>query len=205
MLPPVVDDDVYAGPFAVIGVVPMANAANRRRVSAVQLGRIGSRCIIGCHAVIYAGVKLGEDCRVGDHAVIRENSIIGARCIIGTKVDLQFEVTLGDDVRVQAESQLAGGTVVGEGSFIGPGVQTANDPHVAHFPLTDYQDRGQVAPTIGRHVFVGAAAIILPGVKIGDGAVIAAGALVTKDVPAGAKVFGLPAREKRFEPEFEGR
>lgn len=193
---PFLEEDVYIGLYVTLGQMPLGNAATRRPVGDHAQGRIGARSIIGSHAVIYAGVVLGPDCRVGDHAIIRESSVIGARCVIGTQADLQFQVTLGDDVRVQAEAQLAGGTVVGDGSFIGPGVQTANDPHVAHFPLTDYQDRGQVAPTIGKHVFIGAAAIILPGVVIGDGAMIAAGALVTKDVPAGVQVFGMPARTR---------
>lgn len=194
MKPPSIGMDVAVGPYAVLGLMPMTNAANRRVVFKPGSGRIGARVIIGSHAVLYAGAVIGEDSRIGDHATIRENCRIGKRCVIGTKTDLQFDVILGDDVRVQAQTQLAGGTVVGEGSFIGPGVQTANDPHIAKFPLSEYRDRGQVAPVIGKHVFIGVGAIILPGVLIGDNAIIAAGALVAKDVPAGSMVVGVPAR-----------
>ena len=97
------------------------------------------------------------------------------------------------------QAQIAGGSVIGRGSFIGPGVQTANDPHVARHGLEDYQDRGQVGVTIGEHVFVGVGAIILPGVRIGDGAIIGGGAVVTRDILAGEMIMapgvrGLPVR-----------
>lgn len=188
------DGDSLVGPHAVIGIQPVATKANRRQVRPARAGRVGAGCVIGAHAVIYAGVMLGRDCRVGDHAVIRENVVTGDRCVIGCMVDIQYGATIGDDVRILNEAQIAGGMVIGDGTFIGPGVQTANDPHVARHDLSDYQDRGQVAPTIGRKVFVGVGAVILPGVSIGDGAVIAAGAVVTRDVAPGEKVAGLPAR-----------
>jgi maltose O-acetyltransferase len=111
-------------------------------------------------------------------------------------------------VRILNETHITGGTVIGDGTFIGPGVWSANDPYLAHFDLDDYQDRGQVAPIIGRKVFIGVGAILLPGIVIGDGAMIAAGALVTKDVAPGAKVYGMPARGRdalRTLPMSSGR
>jgi acetyltransferase-like isoleucine patch superfamily enzyme len=114
---------------------------------------------------------------------------------------LQYDVKLGDDVRILNQTQITGGTVIGDGTFIGPGVQTANDPYLFHESLDDYKDRGQVPPVIGSKVFIGVGAIILPGVHIGDGARIAAGALVTRDVPAGAVMVGSPARQ-RVEPDW---
>lgn len=193
---PFLEPGVRIGAFSVLGRQPYPTAANRRPARLVNGGRIGRGSVVGCLCVIYAGVFIGRDVCIGDHALIREDTRIGDRCVVGAKVDIQYGATVGDDVRILNETQIAGGTVIGDGSFIGPGVQTANDPHVARFDLLDYQDRGQVAPTIGRRVFVGVGAILLPGVRIGDGAVIAAGAVVTKDVPAGAHVYGMPARER---------
>lgn len=193
-VPPTWGEGCVIGAYCVLGVQPTATAANRRAIrSDWPAGHVGSRTVIGHHCVIGAGVVIGEDCRIGDHANIREGVTIGDRCVIGTKVDLQFECQIGDDVRILNETQIAGGTVIGAGSFIGPGVQTAND----RMPdLSNYQDRGQVAPVIGQKVFVGVGAILLPGVTLGDRAVISAGAVVTKDVPAGTTVFGMPARER---------
>lgn len=193
---PFLGEDVRVGAFSVFGRQPYATAANRRPVRLVGAGRIGAGSVVGCLCVIYAGVFIGRDVCVGDHAVIREDTRIGDRCVIGTKVDIQYGVTIAEDVRILNETQITGGSTIGRGTFIGPGVQTANDPHVARHDLANYQDRGQVGVTIGEYVFIGAAAVLLPGVKIGDRATVAAGAVVTRDVPPGATVYGMPARER---------
>jgi UDP-2-acetamido-3-amino-2,3-dideoxy-glucuronate N-acetyltransferase len=190
--------DTWLGDFTVIGLRPMTTAANRRLVDQgpPKPVKIGDRSIIGAHCTLYRDIVIGDDTRVADHVVIREGVRIGARCVIGVMVDLQYNVTIADDVRILNQTQIAGGSTIGRGTFIGPGVQTANDPHVAKFDLDDYRNRGQVGVTIGEKVFIGVGAILLPGVKIGDGARIAAGAVVTKDVPAGAAVYGMPATRR---------
>lgn len=199
---PFIEPGVYVSTHAALGRVPLATAANRRPVRRPTAGRIGSGTVVGDFAVVYAGAFIGRDVCIGDHAVIREDTRIGDGCVIGTKVDIQYGCTIADDVRILNETQIAGGTVIGEGSFIGPGVQTANDPHVARFGLDDYRDRGQVAPVIGRKVFIGVGAILLPGVKIGDGAVIAAGAVITRDVRPGERIFAPGVRGTPHGPEI---
>ncbi len=191
---PFIEPVVMVGAFSVLGRQPIATAANRRPVRVVGAGRVGAGSVIGCHAVVYAGVFIGREACIGDHAVIREDTRIGNRCVIGCMVDIQYNVTIGDDVRILNQTQIAGNSVIGAGSFIGPGVQTANDPYVSCFDLDDYQDRGQVGVTLGKKVFIGVGAILLPGVVIGDGAIIAAGAVVTKDVPAGATMMAYGVR-----------
>jgi UDP-2-acetamido-3-amino-2,3-dideoxy-glucuronate N-acetyltransferase len=187
------------GHWSVFGAQPAANAANRRKVERHGQGRIGDRSIVGHFVVIYAGVFMAEDCRVGDHANIREGCRIGARCVIGAHADIQYNVLMGDDVQILNGSQIAGGTVIGSNTFIGPGVQTANDAELFKFPLTDYRDRGRVAPIIGSRVKIGVAAVILPGVTIGDDAEIAAGAVVTRDVAAGAHIMATGVRGHVFD------
>jgi acetyltransferase-like isoleucine patch superfamily enzyme len=205
--PPVLDAGVIIGPGTILGLQPLATAANRRRVTPQPPGAIGLGCVIGCYCVIYANVIIGQQCRFGEFVDVREEVRIGARCIIGTNVDIQYGATIGDDVRIFNESQISGGSIIGNGSFIGPGVQTANHRHV---DLGDYRSppNGPEGVTIGERVMIGAAAILLPGVKIGDGATIGAGALVTKDVPAGVTVQGFPARDKHGRADsadLEGR
>lgn len=188
-------EGVVIGAGAVIGLQPLATSANRRPVHVDQpKAIIGARTVIGAQAVIYANVIVGEDCRFGDHATVREEVRIGARCIIGSFVDIQYGALIGDDVRILNQSQIAGGSLIGNGSFIGPGVQTANHRHV---DLDNYDNppEGLRPPIIGRKVMIGVGAILLPGVHIGDGATINAGALVTRDVPAGETWQGFPARK----------
>jgi acetyltransferase-like isoleucine patch superfamily enzyme len=189
-------EDCFLGAFTVIGIRPMANAANRRLIDrgTPQRVTVGDRSLIGTHCTIYHDVAIGEDCRVGDHAIIREACRIGARCVVGQNVDLQYNVRLGDDVKILNETQITGNSVIGKGVFIGPGVQSMNDDALFRAEAEDYRDRGQVGITIGDYVRIGGGAILLPGIKIGHHAIVAAGALVTRDVEPHAAVKGLPAR-----------
>ncbi len=103
---------------------------------------------------------------------------------LGEGVFLNFGCTVLDVVPVR----------IGAGTQIGPGVQilTADHPH-------DPAQRGQMlefgrSVTIGRNVWIGGAALILPGITVGDNAIVGAGSVVTRDVPAGVTVAGNPAR-----------
>lgn len=187
--------DVRVMPFAYLGRMPVATVANRRPVNGVNIPRhiyVGFGSIIGVQAIIYYGSRIGEQCQVGDRAIIREGCTIGDRCVIGANVDLQYNVTVADDVRIMNGSHISGGTIIGEGTFIGPGVMTSNDNAIN---LRDYVDNpNRAAPVIGARVMIGVGATLLPGVTIGDDSVIGAGAVVTRDVPPGARVAGVPAR-----------
>lgn len=181
--------DVIVMPFAVIGRVPIATAANRRPIVFEPLLVIGAGSVIGVGSVIYLDAVLGAQTLVGDHTSIREGFRCGDRCVIGDHVSINYDVVLEDDVRVMPNTHLTGGTRIGRGSFIGAGVTTSNDRRV---DLADYSFKPDeiAAPIIGRGVMVGSGANILAGVTIGDGATIAAGALVVKNVPPGALVIG---------------
>lgn len=85
---------------------------------------------------------------------------------------------------------------IGEGSAIGPAVQILASDHPRDPRLRRQQVRFGRPVTIGANVWIGGGAIILPGVTIGDDAIVGAGSIVTRDVAAGATIFGNPAREK---------
>lgn len=179
---------------SIIGILPEGNAANRRKIDrSFPCTRIGDRTIIRPFVCVYLGAFIGEDCIVGNHASIREGSRIGARCVIGAYVDVQYSVNIGNDVRIMNNAHITGGTVIGDGSFISAGVMTANHRHV-DLDAYDVPAEGYQPPVIGRNVMVGLGALILPGVVIGDHAVIAAGAVVTKSVAERETVAGIPAR-----------
>lgn len=129
---------------------------------------------------------------VGEGAVIRPpfHCDYGFNIELGARAFLNFGCVVLDVVEV----------VIGEGSQIGPNVQilTADHPRDPDLRRTGLEFGRPVR--LGRDVWIGGGAILLPGVMIGDGAVLGAGSVVTRDVPAGATVFGNPARAKRPGP-----
>ncbi|MCG9696681.1 sugar O-acetyltransferase [Shewanella sp. Isolate11] len=124
--------------------------------------------------------------KVGDDVHIEKSMNIdyGINTMIGSHVFINFNFTLLDCAPV----------TIGDHVFIGPNVQL----YTAHHPLdaaTRDQHIGWAEPiTIGCHVWIGGGCIILPGVTIGDGAVVGAGSVVTKDIPAKTIAFGNPCR-----------
>lgn len=123
---------------------------------------------------------------------------VGAGCMIRPPFhcDYGYNISLGDGVFLNFNCCIldVSRVTIGEGTQIGPGVQilTADHPR-------DPEQRRQMLEfgrpiTIGRNVWIGAGAIILPGVTIGDNALIGAGSVVTRDVPANARAMGNPAR-----------
>ncbi|MQX98753.1 sugar O-acetyltransferase [Sinorhizobium medicae] len=127
--------------------------------------------------------RLGE---VGPGAVIRPpfHCDYGFNISLGAHTYINFNCVILDVAKV----------TIGDGTAIGPAVQiyTADHPDDPEQRQAGLQLGRPVR--IGRHVWIGGGAIILPGVTVGDQAVVGAGSVVTRDVPAGAKVMGSPAR-----------
>src|SRR5262249_38045690 len=122
----------------------------------------------------------------GDGAVIRPpfHCDYGFNIRVGAGAFLNFNCVILDVVEV----------MIGDGAQIGPGVQILTADHPRD-PALRASGREFGRPVrIGRNVWIGASAIILPGVSIGDDAVVGAGSVVTRDVPDGATAFGNPAR-----------
>ncbi len=150
--------------------------------------RIGSRCIIRSEAVIYRDVEIGDYVRTGHKVLIRERCRIGNHVLVGTNVVVDNNTVIGNRVSIQSMVYIPTGTVIEDRVFIGPNVVFTNDkfPIRVTGPLT--------APKICHGASIGANATILPGVVVGRGALVAAGAVVTRDVPAWHQAVGTPAR-----------
>jgi len=141
---------------------------------------------------------IGEGTGIWNEAQVREGAVIGTHCNIGKGVYIDCDVRLGDRVKVQNRASLYRGLTVEDGVFIGPHVCFANDRYPRAVapcgrPLTD-EDWTPLRSVIHAGASIGAGAIILPGVRIGRWALVAAGAVVTKNVPEHALVVGHPAR-----------
>jgi UDP-3-O-[3-hydroxymyristoyl] glucosamine N-acyltransferase len=169
-------------PFAVVGRIPSRSRALARQPAAAEYLEIGPRTEIGCHAVVFADVDIGADCLIGDFSLIREGAVIGNRCVIGCHVSISYDSEISDDCRFQNGTVFHGGC--GRGCFFGVGVVCSSP--IDECDLDNYAHRGSTPPLIGERVMVGSGANLVAGIKIGDNALIGAGAVVTKDVEAGA-------------------
>ncbi|MDD1668552.1 MAG: N-acetyltransferase [Methanomicrobiales archaeon] len=154
---------------------------------------IGRNALIRPGTTIYCDVEIGDDFQCGHNVLIREKTRIGSRVAVGTATVIEGNSGIGDDVRVQSLVFIPARTVIGNGVFIGPHAVLTND----RYPPRDSDLRG---PVLKDRSVIGANATILPGVVVGKGACVAAGAVVTRDVPPRRLAIGVPA-EIRDLPE----
>jgi maltose O-acetyltransferase len=123
----------------------------------------------------------------------------GARIWDGVQIDSPSKLTVGARTSINRGSILncGGGIVIGDDVLIGPQVVIYSQNHEYRAANVRIADQGYVQKpvSIGNDVWIAARAVILPGVTIGDGAVVASGAVVTKAVPARAVVAGVPAKQ----------
>jgi acetyltransferase-like isoleucine patch superfamily enzyme len=153
--------------------------------------------VVCAGAVVFAGARVGERAIVGDQAYVRERASVGAGSVVGRGVCVDNDVVVGARVKVQTGVYLTAWSVIEDDVFVGPGASTTNDDTMSrHGP--DYPLRGA---RLRRACRVGGGAVLCPGVEVGEEAFVAAGAVVTRDVPPRAVVMGVPARVVRRVPD----
>lgn len=138
----------------------------------VQTEQIGANTRIWQFVVILTGAKIGADVNICSHCFI-ENDVI-----IGDRVTVKSGVQLWDGVRIE------------EDVFIGPNTSFTND----RYPRSGNRNFKLLYTIVERGASIGAGAVILPGLVIGANSLVAAGSVVTRDVPTGMAVCGNPAR-----------
>ncbi len=141
---------------------------------------------------IHATAQIGIGSRVGSFTLIHDDVIIGENCTIGSHCNICPGVRIGNNVSIQTACHITRGVTIGEYSFLGPGVITMNDKYMSS---EQGEDISLEPPHIGAYARIGGGSRLLPGVRIGDKAIIGAGSVVIKDVPAKATVVGNPARQ----------
>jgi len=143
-------------------------------------------------------VTIGPGTRIWHQAQVREGAHVGAHCIVGKGAYVDFDVVIGDNVKIQNGVYVYHGVTVEDGVFLGPGVILTNDklPRAINPDGTlKTDDDWEVSPiVIRRGASIGAGAVVLPGVTVGEFALVGAAAVVTRDVPAQGLVYGNPAR-----------
>jgi acetyltransferase-like isoleucine patch superfamily enzyme len=151
---------------------------------------IGDGAVIRSHTVIYAGNVIGKNFQTGNKVNIRESNRIGNNVSVGTLSVIEHHVEIADNVRIHTQVFIPEFSVLEEGCWIGPNVVFTN----AKYPLAPGVKDQLAGPVIRKGAKIGANTTLLPGVVIGENALVGAGSVVAKDVPAGAVVVGNPAR-----------
>ena len=150
---------------------------------------IGDNAIIRSHTVIYAGNKIGNNFQTGNKANIRELNEIGDDVSIGTLSVIEHHVKIGNGVRIHSQAFVPEYCVLEEGCWIGPNVVLTN----AKYPKSRNAKKELAGVHIMKNAVVGANSTLLPGINVGQFALIGAGSVVTKDVLSRAVVAGNPA------------
>jgi acetyltransferase-like isoleucine patch superfamily enzyme len=153
-----------------------------------QFGKVilGDDCRIRSGSVIYQAVVIGNHFETGHHVIIREENKIGDFVQIWTNTVVDYGCRIGDRVKIHTSVYIPQYTVIEDDVFIAPGVVLANDK----YPVSDHLE----GPRIKRGARIGVNVTILPGIIIGEEALVGAGSVVTKNVPDRAVVIGNPDR-----------
>ena len=155
--------------------------------------------IIENSSLVDSTALIGEGTRIWHNSQIRDGVEIGGNCIIGRNVYIGSGVRIGRNCKIQNNSLIYEPALIAEGVFIGPGVILTNDqyPRAVNPDLTlkSADDWLSVGVSIGTGASIGAGSVCVAPVSIGDWSMIAAGSVVTKNVPNFAIVAGVPARQ----------
>lgn len=142
---------------------------------------------------------IGEGSSVWHLAQVREQAVLGEGCIVGRGAYIGTGVRLGDHCKVQNYALVYEPAELADGVFVGPAAVLTNDQYPRAInpdgSLKDASDWEAVGVTVGRGASIGARAVCIAPVSIGAWATVAAGAVVSRDVPAHAIVRGVPARQ----------
>lgn len=182
--------NVSIGPGAQIGEFVIIGIPPRGRQPGELPTVIGSSAVIRSHTVIYAGNIVGDNFQTGHGVMVRESNTIGNNVSIGTQSVVEHHVHLADGVRIHSQVFIPEYSVLEEGAWVGPNAVFTN----ARYPLSPDAKDNLCGPTVRTGAKIGANSTLLPGVTIGQDALVGAGSVVTKDVPAGAVVAGNPAQ-----------
>lgn len=153
-------------------------------------------------AEVASSARVGKGTSIWHRARVREGAVIGDHCILGTGTYVDCDVVIGNKVKIQNHALLYRGAKLEDGVFIGPRACLTNDRHpraINPGGTLKTEEDWTVGPIrICYGASIGASAVVLPGVTIGRFAMVAAGAVVSRDVPDYGLVMGVPARLEGF-------
>jgi UDP-2-acetamido-3-amino-2,3-dideoxy-glucuronate N-acetyltransferase len=153
---------------------------------------IGNNVLIRTGVVIYFDVSIDQNCWINHNAIIRENVTILEDSTIGSNTICENNVSIGKRCAIHNNTMICSETLIESFVFIGPGVSFTNNSPIGHLRNVPSTIRGA---KLRLGCAIGGGCTICPGVEIGQEAIIAAGAIVTKDIPLRTIVAGNPAKK----------
>jgi len=146
---------------------------------------------------VAADAKIGKNVRIWHYSYVGSKSQVGDDVKIGSLAHVDYDVRIGSGTKIEGLVYIPPLSRIGKNVFIGPAAVLTNDPYPP--------SKKMIGVTIEDDAVIGARAVIKAGVRVGKGAVVAMGAVVTKDVPPGKVVMGVPARVKYTRKEFDAK
>jgi len=145
-------------------------------------------------AIVEPGVELGNNTKIWHHAHVRRGARIGSNCVLGKGVYIDIGVIIGNRCKLQNRVSVYHGVTIEDDVFVGPHVTFTNDL----FPRAFNQEWETIPTLVKNGASISAGAVIVCGIELGKYCMIGAGAIVTKDVPNYALVYGNPAKIHGF-------
>ena len=186
--------------YAVVGKQPTLSPRSTAKKEPLPPLELGAGTIVSTGAVVFAGTRVGARVILGDQTCVRERCEIGDDVVVGRGSLVENDTTIGALTKIQAHAYITAYSTLEDNVFIAPCVATTNDNFMGR---TEKRHDLVKGPTIRRGARVGGAAVLLPGIEIGEEAFVGAGAVVLQDVEPGTVVVGVPARAIRQVPEDE--
>lgn len=186
--------------YAVVGKQPVLSPHSTAAADDLPPLVLGAGTVVSTGAIVFAGTTIGQRVIVGDQACVRERCAIGDDVVVGRGSLVENDTEVGARTKIQADAYVTAYSLLEEDVFIAPCVVTANDNFMGRTEKRHALRRG---PTVRRGARIGAAAVLLPGVEVGEEAFVGAGTVVIRDVPARAVLVGNPARQIREVPDEE--
>ena len=186
--------------YAVVGKQPVLSPRSTTAAEELPPLVLGPGTVVSTGAIVFAGTTIGERVIVGDQACVRERCTIGDDVVVGRGSLVENDTQVGARTKIQADAYVTAYSLLEEDVFIAPCVVTANDNFMGRTEKRHALRRG---PTVRRGARIGAAAVLLPGIEVGEEAFVGAGAVVIRDVAPRAVMVGNPARQIREVPDEE--
>lgn len=192
------ESDIEVGPFSIIH-------GNVRIASGTQIGSnceighptplaeglplvIGANALIRSHSILYEGSTFGDGLVTGHRVTVREKTEAGCKLQIGTLSDIQGHCRIGNYVRLHSNVHIGQRSLIEDFVWLFPYVVLTNDPH----PPSELLE----GVTLRRFSVIATMSVLLPGVTVGEGALVGASSLVSRNVPANTVAAGVPAKNR---------